>query len=143
LEKNLSTLSGLDSMTSTSEEGMAHGLSAFDWSSPIDEVDQDILTAMNQVEIADDANAPRFMKLDPSTMGMRQMAITSSGDDVINFQDDVKDFETELERINGVANVNYAGGLTEQFEVNINQKKLKENKLTQDDIVNLINAHEI
>ena len=43
---------------------------------------------------------------------MSQMAITSSGDDVINFQDDVKDFETELERINGVANVNYAGGLT-------------------------------
>lgn len=143
LEDNLSTLSGLDRMTSTSEEGMALVLLEFDWSSTIDEVEQDIITAMNQVEIADDANDPRFMKFDPSMMGMSQMAITSSGDDVINFQDDVKDFETELERINGVANVNYAGGLTEQFEVNINQKKLKENKLTQDDIVHLIESHEI
>src|SRR5699024_2744543 len=56
---------------------------------------------------------------------------------------DVKDVESELERINGVADVNYAGGITEQFEVIIIQSILKDNKITQDDIVNLINAHEI
>src|SRR5690625_2524018 len=111
LEENLSTLSGLDRMTSTSEEGMALVLLEFDWSSTIDDVEQDIITAMNQVEIADDANDPRFMKFDPSMMGMNQLAVTSSkSDDVVDFQDDVEDFQTELERIKGVANVDQSGG---------------------------------
>src|SRR5699024_406403 len=76
-EDNLSTSYGLVRMTSTSEEGIALVLLEFDWSYTIDEVEQDIITAMNQVEIADDANDPRFMKFDPSMMGMSQMAITS------------------------------------------------------------------
>src|SRR5699024_7577032 len=126
LEENLSTLSGLDRMTSTSEEGMALVLLEFDWSSTIDDVEQDIITAMNQVEIADDANDPRFMKFDPSMMGMSQMTITCSGDDVRKFQDDVADFQTELERVDGVPNVNHACGIQEQFEVHINRKKVKE-----------------
>src|SRR5699024_11895059 len=68
LEEELSTLPELDSMTSTSEEGMTLVLLEFDWSSSIDDVVQDIITAMNQVEIADDDNDPTFMKFDTSMM---------------------------------------------------------------------------
>src|SRR5699024_9959330 len=52
LEEELSTLPELDSMTSTSEEGMTLVLLEFDWSSSIDDVEQDIITSMNQTEIA-------------------------------------------------------------------------------------------
>src|SRR5699024_2130771 len=143
LEEELSTLPELDSMTSTSEEGMTLVLLEFDWSSSIDDVEQDIITSMNQAEIADDANDPQFMKFDPSMMGMNQLAVTSSkSDDVVDFQDDVEDFQTELERIKGVANVDQSGGMTEEFLINLDQDKLKENHLTQDDIVQLIQSNE-
>lgn len=142
LEEELSTLSDLNKITSTSEEGMTLVLLEFSWSSTIDDVEQDIITAMNQVEIADDASAPTFMKFDPSMMGMSQMAITSNGQDVTDFQDDVTDFQTDLERIEGVANVSQSGGLTERFEVSLNQDKLEDNHLTQEDVVNLIQSHE-
>src|SRR5699024_10583795 len=91
LEEELYNLPELDSMTSTSEEGMTLVLLEFDWSSSIDDVEQDTITSMNQAEIADDANDPQFMKFDPSMMGMNQLAVTSSkSDDVVDFQDDVE-----------------------------------------------------
>src|SRR5699024_994809 len=65
-----------------------------------------------------------------------------NGEDVTDFQDDVEDFRTDLERIKGVANVDQSGGLTERFEVSLDQEKLKENHLTQEDVVNLIQSHE-
>src|SRR5699024_10191233 len=57
-------------------------------------------------------------------------------------QDDEEDIRTDLERIKGVANVDQSGGLTERFEVSLDQEKLKENHLTQEDVVNLIQSHE-
>lgn len=143
LEESLSTLPGLNRMTSSSEEGMALVLLEFSWTSTIDEVEQDIITAMNQVNIADGANSPMFMKFDPSMIGMNQLAITSNGQKITDFQADVEDFQTELERIKGVANVTSSGGLTERYEVSLDQKKMTDNHLTQDQIAQLIQSHEI
>lgn len=143
LEESLATLPGLNRMTSSSEEGMTLVLLEFSWSSTIDEVEQDIITAMNQVEIADGANSPRFMKFDPSMMGMNQMAITSNGQNITDFQSNVEDFKTELERIKGVANVTSSGGLTERYEISLDQKKMTDNHLTQENIAQLIQSHEI
>ncbi|WP_240377401.1 efflux RND transporter permease subunit [Bacillus piscicola] len=143
LEEELSTLPGLNRMTSTSEEGMTLVLLEFSWDSTIDEVEQDIITSMNMADISDDASKPSFLKFDPSMMGMKQMTITSQGKDIQNFQEDVKDFQTELERIDGVANVTQSGGLTERFQVSLNPDKLEKNNLSQDQIVQAIQAHDV
>ncbi|MFZ4454490.1 efflux RND transporter permease subunit [Salibacterium aidingense] len=143
LEEELSTLSGLDSMTSTSEEGMALVMLEFSWDSSIDEVEQDIITSMNEASMPDDAGDPNFLKFDPSMMGMNQMAITSDNQEIEAFQDDVRDFSSDLERIEGVANVDYSGGVTEQFDVRLNQEELENNQLTQEDVVNAVQSHEI
>src|SRR5699024_12555318 len=62
LEEELSTLPELDSMTSTSEEGMTLVLLEFDWSSSIDDVEQDIITSMNQYEISNAESDPHLRK---------------------------------------------------------------------------------
>ncbi|RSL34951.1 efflux RND transporter permease subunit [Salibacterium salarium] len=143
LEEELSTLSGLDSMTSTSEEGMTLVLLEFSWDSSIDEVEQDIITSMNQAALPDDASDPSFLKFDPSMMSMNQMAITSDNQDIEEFQGDVEAFSSDLERIEGIANVDYSGSVTEQFNVNLNQEDLENNQLTQEDVVSTIQAHDI
>src|SRR5699024_9764778 len=135
LEEQLSTLPELDQITSTSEEGMTLVLLEFNWSSSIDDVEQDIITAMNQVEIADDANNHTITNCDDSMMGLSQLTITSNGEDVTDVQDDVEDLRTDLERINGLDHVDQSGGLTQRFEVILHQEKLKENHLTQEDVV--------
>ncbi|SDH82455.1 hydrophobic/amphiphilic exporter-1, HAE1 family [Alteribacillus persepolensis] len=143
LEEELSTLPGLSTMTSTSEEGMALVLLEFSWDSTIDEVEQDIITSMNQANISDDANSPSFLKFDPSMMGMAQMAVTSNNQDVQGFQGDVDEFQTELERIDGIANVDTSGQVTEQFEVRLDQEELEANQLTQEEIVQTIQSHNL
>ncbi|WP_026701323.1 efflux RND transporter permease subunit [Salibacterium aidingense] len=143
LEEELSTLSGLDTMTSTSEEGMALVMLEFSWDSSIEEVEQDIITSMNEASMPDDAGDPNFLKFDPSMMSMNQMAITSDNQDIEAFQDDVRDFSSDLERIEGVANVDYSGGVTEHFDVRLNQEELENNQLTQEDVVNAVQSHEI
>src|SRR5699024_1712193 len=83
-------------------------------------------------------------KFDPSMMGMNQLAVTSSDSkDVVEFQGDVEDFQTELERIKGVANVDQAGGMTEHYYINLDQDELEKNHLTQEDVVTLIQSHEV
>ncbi|SDI20309.1 efflux RND transporter permease subunit [Alteribacillus bidgolensis] len=143
LEEQLSTLSGLSNMTSTSEEGMTLVLLEFSWDSTIDEVEQDIITSMNQAVLPDDANDPSFLKFDPSMMGMAQMAITSDNQDIQDFQGDVEGFQAELERIDGVANVDTSGEVTEQFEINLDQEELESNQLSQEDVVNVVQSHDI
>ncbi|MFB4164425.1 efflux RND transporter permease subunit [Alteribacillus sp. JSM 102045] len=143
LEEELSTLAGLNNMTSTSEEGMTLVLLEFSWDSTIDDVEQDIITAMNQASLPDDANDPSFLKFDPSMMGMAQMAITSDDQDIKDFQGDVEHFQSELERIDGIANVDTSGGVTEQFEINLDQEELESNQLSQEDIVNVVQSHDI
>src|SRR5699024_373636 len=120
LEEELSTLPELDRMTSTSDEGMTLVLLEFDWSSSIYDLEHDIITSMNLAEILDDANDTQLMKFDPSMMRMNQLAVTSDeSDDVVDFHDDVEDFQIELKRMKGVANVDQSGGLTEEFLVNL------------------------
>ncbi|RSL29869.1 efflux RND transporter permease subunit [Salibacterium salarium] len=143
LEEELSTLSGLDSMTSTSEEGMTLVMLEFSWDSSIDDVEQDIITSMNEAALPDDASDPNLLKFDPSMMGMNQMAITSDNQDIEEFQGDVEAFSSDLERIEGIANVDYSGSLTEQFEINLSQEELENHQLTQEDVVNTIQSHEI
>ncbi|SFE79489.1 efflux RND transporter permease subunit [Alteribacillus iranensis] len=143
LEEELSTLPGLNRMTSTSEEGMTLILLEFSWDSTLDEVEQDIITSMNVAQIEDEANDPSFLKFDPSMMGMTQMAITSNNQEIQDFQGDVEDFQGELERIDGIANVDQTGGVTERYEVNLHPDELETYNLSQEDIVNAIQSHEI
>src|SRR5690606_33925566 len=61
LEANLSTLPGLESMQSISQEGSNFILLEFDWSTDIKDVQSDILQRIDQTPVPDDAGQPRFL----------------------------------------------------------------------------------
>ncbi|MFB5661799.1 efflux RND transporter permease subunit [Alteribacillus sp. HJP-4] len=143
IEDELSSLPGLNVMTSTSEEGMSMVVLEFSWSSTIDEVEQDIITSMNQASVADDASDPSFLKFDPSMMGSVQMAITSDSGEIEDFQGEVEDLQGELERIEGVASVELAGGVTERYDIRLDPEELESNQLTQEDITNVIQSSNV
>src|SRR5690606_40117384 len=66
LEANLSTLPGIKSIQSNSQEGSNFILLEFDWSTNIDDVQTDIMQRIDQTPIPDDTNKPRLMKFEPS-----------------------------------------------------------------------------
>nr|WP_309101217.1 efflux RND transporter permease subunit [Fredinandcohnia onubensis] len=142
LEQSLSTLSGLKTMSSTSQEGAALILLQFSWTTSIDDIENDILSRINQTQITDDAEAPRFLKFDPSQFPIIQLSLSMEGDEK-GLQELAEGLTTDLNKVEGVANVNLSGVVTEEIKVELNQEQLEEYALTQADIVNILRANSV
>lgn len=142
LEASLSTLPGIESLQSSSEEGSNFILLEFDWSTNIDDVQTDIMQRIDQTPIPDDSNKPQFFKFDPSQFPVIQLAVRAAegGEDVRVLAEEL---ETELLQTEGVASVNISGSLTEQILISLDQELLEEKGLQQSDIVQVIQANNI
>ncbi|WP_018924089.1 efflux RND transporter permease subunit [Salsuginibacillus kocurii] len=143
LEEDLSTISGLNDMTSQSSEGSSIVILEFDWDTSISDVETEIVSTITQSDLPEDAGQPSFIEFDPSMFPSMQIAVSSDGDDVIDFQDDVFDMQRELSRIDGVADLSESGSMTELYEVELNQEEVNDAGVSQEDIVETIQSHDI
>src|SRR5699024_3778584 len=84
-----------------------------------------------------------FLKFDISMMPSIQMAVTSSGESVAEYQDQVDDLITELENVEGVASITENGSVTEEIQVNLDTEALSQYNMTQSDIAGIIEANNI
>ena len=64
LETSLSTLPGIKSLQSSSQEGANFILMQFDWTTNIDDVQSDIMQRIDQTTVSDEVQKKRFLKLD-------------------------------------------------------------------------------
>ncbi len=142
LEESLSTAPGLKSMQSSSQEGANLVFLQFDWDSSIDDVQMDILQRIDQVEVPDGANKPRFMKFDPSQFPVIQLSLRTADKDA-NIRKIAEELEKELRRIDGVASVNVSGKIIEDVQVILDPVKLKKFGLAQADVVQMIQASNV
>ncbi|PSL42408.1 HAE1 family hydrophobic/amphiphilic exporter-1 [Salsuginibacillus halophilus] len=143
LESELATVSGLNNITSQSSEGTSLILLEFSWDTDIGDVENDIISDINAVQLPDQADDPSFLRFDPTMMGSIQMAVTAGGDDIVDFQDDVSDLQRELSRVDGVADVTEEGGLSEQVDVALDQAELDDAGVDQETVIGAIQGHNI
>lgn len=142
LENSLSTLPGLDSIQSTSQEGANLIFLEFDWSTEIDDVQMDVLQRIDQTPIPDDSAKPQFMKFDPSQFPVIQLSLRSdkeSGD----IREIAGSLETELRRTKGVASVTVSSSLVEDVQIVLDPGKLEEYGLAQQDVTQAIQANNV
>ncbi|MFT4412387.1 efflux RND transporter permease subunit [Fredinandcohnia humi] len=142
LEKSLSTLPGLKTMSTTSQEGTALLFLEFSWTTSIDEMENEIQNRINQTPITEDAERPRFLKFDPSQFPIIQLSLSIKGE-AEKLQDLAEELSTELNKVEGVASVNLSGTVTKEIRVEIDQERLEEYNLSQADIVNAIRANSV
>ncbi|WP_033543662.1 efflux RND transporter permease subunit [Planococcus sp. CAU13] len=142
LEANLSTLRGIESIQSTSQEGSNFILLEFDWSTDINDVQSDILQRIDQTFLPDDAGTPQFLKFDPSQFPILQLSLRATESDV-DIRVLAEELETELLQTEGVANVNISGSLIEEILISLDQELLEENGLQQSDIVQVIQGSNV
>lgn len=142
LENSLSTLPGIKSLQSSSQEGANFILLRFDWTTNIDDVQNDIMQRIDQTPIPDESQKPRFLKFDPAQFPVIQLALRApeNGGDVRVIAEQL---EKELRRTEGVASVNVSGALIEEVQILLDQNKLEEKGLSQSDIVQLIQANNV
>ncbi len=142
LENSLSTLPGIKSLQSSSQEGANFILLRFDWTTNIDDVQNDIMQRIDQTPIPDESQKPRFLKFDPAQFPVIQLSLRApeNGGDVRVIAEQL---EKELRRTEGVASVNVSGALIEEIQILLDQNKLEEKGLAQSDIVQLIQANNV
>ncbi|WP_108670212.1 efflux RND transporter permease subunit [Peribacillus acanthi] len=142
LEANLSTLPGLKTITSTSQEGANFTLLQFSWTTDIDEVQSDVLQRIDGTPLPDDVEKPRFLKFDPAQFPIIQLSLRSESNPKA-LRSLATDLQKELTKVEGVASVTISGSLTEQIRINLNQDKLKTYGLSQSDLVAVIRSNNV
>ncbi|MGN7477136.1 efflux RND transporter permease subunit [Solibacillus silvestris] len=142
LEASLSTLPGIKKLQSTSLESSNLIILEFNWSTNMDEVQTDILQRIDLVPLPEDAGRPSFLKFDPSQFPVIQLALAADAE-AVNIRQVAESLEQELQRTDGVASVTVSGKIVEEIQIELDEKKLEQNGLTQNDVMQIVQASNI
>lgn len=126
LENALATSTNITSISSTSGVGQSLILLEFNWGTNMDFATLDMREKIDLIEgfFPDEVDKPLVVTFDPSIMPILQIGITGD-EDQIGLKDTVEDkIIPRLERLEGVASVGLAGGLTREILIELDQTKL-------------------
>src|SRR6266566_1062509 len=126
LEQQLSAVSGLERMTSTSSEGNSNIQLNFTWGHNLNEAMDDIRSRIDRVRarLPEDADPPILQKFDPNTQPIMGLALESTDgklDRVALRELAEQTLSPRLERVAGVAAVTVNGGLRRQIHVDLSR----------------------
>ena len=142
LEKQFTTIAGLDSMTSTSSLGNAQITLQFSLSRDIDSAALDVQTAIaaasNQLP-PDLPSPPTFRKVNPADQAIFALAVTSPTLPLYEVDKYAENFIAEqISEIPGVAQVNVMGGAKYAVRVDVDPQALASRKIGVDDVMQAI-----
>ena len=143
LEQQLSAVSGLEQMNSTSQEGSSNISLNFTWGHDLNEAMDDIRTRIDRVRarLPEDADPPVIQKFDPNTMPIMGLALESTDgklDRVTLRELAEQTLSPRLERVSGVAAVTVGGGLRRQIHVDLSREKITALDLSIDRVTSVL-----
>jgi len=142
IEESLATLSGVDEMFSQSTPGTSMVFIAMNWGTDMDFAALRIREQLDFVTafMPDDVSSPMVLQMDMGMMPIIQFGVTGS-DDLAFLRDLVEnEIEERLLRIEGVASVGIAGGLTREIQVLIDPVALNAFGISMDQIIGALRS---
>ncbi len=147
IEESVATISGLDTLTSTSSMGSSMVMIRFDYSVNIDVAAQDVREKVDMIKstLPDAANDPMIMKIDINSMTGNIYIMATAENKNINELKKLLDDKVvpRLERQNGVASVSLMGGNDKIVEITLNHEKLRAYGITESTISGLLMSENI
>lgn len=123
LEEQLSTLTGVESITSRSSDGRSMVFIEFTSGTDLDEAVNDMRDQLERVRLPDDVDDPSIMKIEMDSDSFN-IGVTSENMDVSTLYDYVdENITTYFERIEGVASVEIQGGVDTEIQVVLDSEK--------------------
>ncbi|MDC7126060.1 MAG: efflux RND transporter permease subunit [Spirochaetales bacterium] len=145
LEKQLSNVSGLDELTSTSSEETSMVILEFDWDIDMDEATTDIRDSLDQIKnsLPDDATTPIIMKFDRNSEPIMTLIMRGdeSADTLKRLAEDV--VQPRLERVAGVASADVTGGETRAVRVDLSKERLEAYGITASTVTTALSARNL
>lgn len=140
LEAALASVSGLDTMTSTSSDGSSRIVLEFDWETDLTEATNDVRDLLDRAagSLPEEAEDPRIFKFDPNSQSIMTIALSGerTPEELRLLADE--ELQSPLERVIGVAQVEVEGGRTEVVDVDLNSAALEEYGLTVTGVANAL-----
>jgi CzcA family heavy metal efflux pump len=145
IEDVLSTISGVDEVTSVSKEGLSSVTLRFKWGEKIDESINEVREKIDSIREAlpDEADSPIIFKFDLDMMPIAIIAVTAdeSYQDLQDIAD--KQIADPLRRVRGVAAATARGGLERQIRVDLDRDKIASYNLSVSQIQAVLAAQNI
>jgi len=144
-EEALGVVKGLRKMESVSRAGQSDVVLQFAWGTNMDQAGLDVRDKMEALQLPLDAKRPVMLRFNPSTQPIMRLALAPKvahpGADGIDTQlmglrryaDD--DLKKKLETVSGVAAVKVGGGLEDEVQVDLDQRKLAQFGLSIDTVI--------
>ena len=143
-EEALGVVKGLRKLKSISRTGQSDVVLEFAWGTDMDQASLDVRDKMEALQFPLEAKPPVLLRFNPSTQPIMRLALSpksaGSGAEEIRqlmelrrFADD--DLKRKLEPVDGVAAVKVGGGLEDEIQVDIDQRKLAQFGLSLDSVV--------
>jgi HAE1 family hydrophobic/amphiphilic exporter-1 len=145
IEKNVSTISNIKDVRSTSGEDTSIVTVDFNWGADLAESANDIRERLDRARrfLPDDAEDPLLYKYDPSNRPilfislrgpLHQSRLRDLADDTLKY---------DIEQVEGVAAVDIWGGLEREIQVEVHAGKLRGVGLSIDALVNVLKAENL
>ncbi len=126
IENGLSTVANIKSMTSTSSEHYSMVLLEFDYDAEVDKSYNEVKAALDLVPFPNDdlLQDPIVMKINPSMLPIMRISISKDGETIKESNTYLNNIIEQISGIEGVANINTNGLISNLAYININDKKI-------------------
>lgn len=127
IENAISSVSGVDTITSQTSEGVSLVMVQFNNGTDMDSAVNDMEDRLDlyQSMLPEDAKDPMVMKFDTSSMAAAMMSISYEGYDLTQTRKYIEDnLENKLQSVDGVASVTIMGAPEREIEVIVDPEKL-------------------
>jgi HAE1 family hydrophobic/amphiphilic exporter-1 len=142
LEQQLSAVSGLERLESTSSEGSSRVTLNFAWGTDLNEAADDVRNRLDRIRgrLPEEADPPVMFKFDASASPIMGVGVEGDFDSVRLRELGEQVLSPRLERVPGVAAVTVDGGLRRQIHIELSKEKITALKLPVDRITSLLRS---
>jgi len=144
-EEALGIVKGLRKLKSISRTGQSDVVLEFAWGTDMQQAGLDVRDKMETLQLPLEAKPPVLLRFNPSTQPIMRLALSSRQDagseadavrrlmELRRYADE--DLKRKLEPVSGVAAVKVGGGLEDEIQVDIDQRKLAALGLSLDTVI--------
>ncbi|SFO90248.1 efflux RND transporter permease subunit [Salibacterium halotolerans] len=142
LEDSLSTLEGLDTLSSQSSSGSSLIQVQFEFGTDLDQAMLDIRESIDgaSAQLPEGADDPSVLSFDPDSQAMMWIGISGDTGNMNMQQLAQERIQPQLEQGSGVASASIEGLEEREIEAQLRIEDLNRYQLTADDVVNALNA---
>ena len=141
IEEEVSTLGGVDTMTSQSSENYSMVLLQYEYGTDMDNAYADLRKRLDLVRssLPEDASDPTIIEMDINQVASIYLSVNVEGvNNIYNYTE--KEIVPEFEKLSSVASVDISGGSEEYISVSLIPEKLEQYRLDMTTVAQLVGA---